>query len=281
MKKVSVLIALFWLTQLPAYPADFYLKLGAGLGHMNFPNLNRVLNDWEKRQVLEAQTRNTWSYISGETGALHSSFDLEGELILNFHRNGAVSFSSGVVYTDISAEKTNLVIERNLGPFDNIHPFKVSGFPFIVSAYFKLPLNPETQLFLRAGAGIMTARLVEQSGFKKAENTKYVLELEQNSLGTGPVYLGSTGAFYQITTGTTIFIEGAYRNSRIKNFTASGQENDAVLYIYNKYYSDLDTWSKVLRLHDNKPEGDDIASVEKASVDLSGFSLKLGVMIRF
>ncbi len=282
MKKFTVITILFITAAAPAFPVDFYLKLGAGAGHTALSSLNQVLRDWEKEQILDARSRPNWAFISGETGKLRSFIDLEGEVKLVLHSNLAVSFSSGIIHSNLSAGESELIIERTLGPYDVIHPIKVSGFPFIFSGYFQLPVMSGTLLFLRAGAGFMTARLVEQTGFKKSESPNYILDLDQNTVGSGPVYLGSMGASYQISQGTHIFLEAAYRNSHVKNFKKDHPDGDTFfLYSYQKYNPDLNIWSRVLRLHQEKPEGENIHSAGPAEVNLSGFSVKLGIMIRF
>ncbi len=282
MKKIAALTILFILAGTPAFPVDLSLKLGGGIGRMNFAGLNQVLTDWEAEQILDTQSRPNWAFISGEAGELHGTFGLEGELKLDVHPNLAFSFSSGIIHSDLPAEKTNLVIERALGRYDVIHPIKISGFPFIFSGYFQLPVWSGTSLYLRAGAGYMIARLVEQTGFKRVENTRYVIELDQNAIGSGPIYLGSLGISHQISEGVVIFMESSYQNSKMRDFENKIQGNGSgLLYSYQKYNSDLDLWSAVLRFHDNTPSGEDIRFVEKTAVDMSGLSIKLGIMIHF
>lgn len=128
----------------------------------------------------------------------------------------------------------------------------------------------------------MIARLVEQTGFKRVENTRYVIELDQNAIGSGPIYLGSLGISHQISEGVVIFMESSYQNSKMRDFENKIQGNGSgLLYSYQKYNSDLDLWSAVLRFHDNTPSGEDIRFVEKTAVDMSGLSIKLGIMIHF
>ncbi len=282
MKKITVPALLFALSLIPAFGVDFHLKLGGGISGLNLSGLNRVLTDWETEQILDAQSRPNWAFINGETGELRSTFDLAGELMLTIHPNLAFSLSSGVIHADLSAGETNLVIERALGQYNVIHPVKISGFPFVFSGYFQIPLWTKTHLYLRAGAGYMAARLVEQTGFKRVENAKYVIELNQNASGSGQIYLGGLGISYQISEGTAVFAESLYRNSRMKDFSNNTQNNgSAVLYSYQKYNSDLELWSAVFRFHENIPSGEGVRAVEKAEIDMSGFSINLGIMIHF
>jgi hypothetical protein len=281
MKKITTLIILFFLTGLPAFTMDFYLKLGGGFSHMAFTNLNRVLSDWETEQILDSQSRPNWDFVGGETGKLKSAFELESELKLDVNPNLAFSFSAGILHSDLPAEKTNLIIDRTLGRYDVIHPIKVSGFPFVFSGYFQLPVWKGTRLYIRAGAGYITARLIEQTGFKQVENTRYAIELDQHAMGSGRIYLGSLGISYQFSQGAVLFLENSYRNSQIQNFENKNQNGGAVLYSYQKYNPGLDLWSAVFRFHDTIPSGENIRSAEKTTVDMSGLSLTLGIMIHF
>jgi hypothetical protein len=282
MKKITALTILFLILVTSASAVDFYLKLGGGIGRIGFDSINQVLSDWEDEQILDAQSRASWNYISGEVMELRGAFELEGELKLDIHPNLGFSLSSGILHADLPADKTNLVIERTLGRYDVIHPIKVSGFPFILSGYFNLPMGPETRVYLRAGAGLMAARLVEQTGFKRVENPKYVIELDQNAVGSGRIYIAGLGISRKISQGAVIFLEGSYRSAQIQDFKNKEQENNSdLLYSYQKYNSDLDLWSSVMRFHANPPSGEDIRSVKKTAADMSGLSIKCGIMIHF
>ena len=78
------------------------------------------------------------------------------------------------------------------------------------------------------------------------------------------------------------FLEGSYRWMRVSGFRGDTETDEAAtLYHFEQYSSDLDFWQAKNRLYAQPPAGEEFRSVRETEVDFSGFSLILGVAIKF
>jgi len=262
---------------------EFHLKLAGGLSHMNLESVNKSILDWVAWQKKNAEENSKWAFLGGKTTELHQSFDFEGEFLISLNSLLSLGISAGFIYGEITNQDTQLTIERfgnqNLYTFPN----KVNAFPIILSGYLTFPIISWLKFYVKGGAGIVWAKYFNSEGRKLIkEGTNFVYPTSQKASSRGSIYRGSLGVLFHTESGIDFFIEGSLRRSKITGFQGENKENiTGKLYTYEEYDAIIDIWQTKINIHAIKPTGDSIRSVEETEIDISGFSFKTGIIIKF
>lgn len=264
-----------------AHSIELSLKLSGGLSYINLKNTNRTLQDWSEWQKREADYRKNWSFLGGEVRGFHSGFDFEGEIIVSFTPHLAAGVGTGYIHGELNEEKTEITLEKVLGTYIYVRPTKVSAFPLTLSGYYFFPLK-KVNFFIKGGAGIIWAKYIDREGNKKTSATKFAYHQLQRTSAKGSTLFGGLGIMYDMEPGMRFFVEGSARLAKISGFHGENKEGDTgILYFFEEYDPDLDFWQAKNRISADEPSGENIRSVEEATVDFSGFSVKIGIIIKF
>lgn len=284
-KTVFLLVFLVIFLSGLSYTVEVNLKFSGGLSFLQSDEINRVLVDWKAWEEKNAENKPTWSYLGGDVQQFSSGFDFEGEILLSFHPRFMVSVGSGFFYGEVKPDKTELSIQRPAGEFSYIHPYTLRAIPITFSGYYLQPLSGMIKVFIKAGAGIVWAKYFEKAGSKNIDNVavkRYTYSLDQSSTARSPLFTGGGGVFFETEPGINFFVEGSFRWAQISGFKAQNSDSHSGdLYYLEEYDSDLDLWQAKFLVFSDKPESESIRAVKKATIDLSGFSIKIGIMIRF
>ena len=100
--------------------------------------------------------------------------------------------------------------------------------------------------------------------------------------GRGTLFQAGLGLTYEFDPAVSLFFEAAGRQARASGF--EGEMSAGVkgkLYFYEEYNPVLKIWQAKVQLWDSTPAGENYRSAREAIVDLNGFCLKIGIMIRF
>jgi hypothetical protein len=265
-----------------AHALEIHLKLGGGLGWFNPDDVNRTLRDWVEWQKLESSRKDTWTYLGGEEPQIRLGYSFEGELQFFITGRLAVSVGSGFLYSDLTAADTEIRIDKPQGLTLLVQPRTLSALPLIFSVYYHVPLTARFRAYAKAGAGFVWAKHVEREGSKKETAKNFNYSLEENASASDTTYQAGLGLDFSLESSVRFFLEGSYRWMRVSGFNGdAGTGETATLYNFEEYSPDLDYWQAKNRLSSLPPEGDTFRSVRETEVDFSGFSLILGVSIKF
>jgi len=110
---------------------------------------------------------------------------------------------------------------------------------------------------------------------------------EASSSGFG--YLAGLGYDWNLTSGLSLTAEMVYRHSRLADFGGEDVYKESSAYESIEkgklYYIQVDTGTAevvpLVFIREKRPTEAGVMDVRKAELDLSGFSLKLGVRVRF
>jgi hypothetical protein len=70
--------------------------------------------------------------------------------------------------------------------------------------------------------------------------------------------------------------------AKINGFQGETHEGETgELYFFEEYSSDIDFWQAKFQMLTEGPSGDNFRSAKKAVVDFSGYSVKIGLLIKF
>ncbi len=266
----------------PASGLDLYFKISAGYTSLKLDSINRSIEDWAKWKRIEAEENQNWMYLGENIGRMHSGINLEGEILLFFTPRFGVGLGAGYIYSDLNEEETEVTVQRPGGILSQVLPVTVSVYPITLSAYYLIPLKKRLSLFLRGGYGLAWAKYVNREGkkFITVKNYNY-FELQKAS-ATSAIILGSLGFVYETDAGVLFFIEGLVRRAKIQGFSGENELGiTGPLFYFEEYSPDFDIWQAKNKIMAEEPSGSNFRSVAEAVVDFSGFSVKIGFMIRF
>lgn len=265
-----------------AYSMEISFKLAGGFSLFHPDSINRSFQDWVTWQEKNADATKNWSYLKGEAGQFTNLFSFEGELLVNLHKNIAISLGTGYLYGEVGPEKNYAFVQRLLGVYQYDHPSKVSATPIIFSGYYILPLYKRFNLFIKAGAGLVWAKYFDKEGLKKLEEEKLRYPESQSASAKSPIISLGLGVLFKTESGLDFFLESTWRHAKITDFQGENADGETgSLYYLEAYDQALDFWQAKYLLMAETPAGGEYRTVEKAEVDLSGFTFKLGIMIRF
>jgi len=269
----------FWM---PAHPVEFHLKLGGGLTWFRPSDVNRAVRDWVEWHERESARNENWTYLGGNTPEIRLGYNFEGELQFFLIPRLAFSVGAGFLYADLSAEDTEILINKKQGPTQLVQPRTLSAIPLVFSLYTHLPLNERFSVYAKAGAGMAWAKHIEREGSKKETGKRYNYSLEENASARNPVYQAGLGLDFALESGVRFFLEGSYRWLRMTGFNGETAEGETgTLYHFEELSPDLGFWQAKNRLSTEPPVGENIRSVRETEVDFSGFTLIVGIAIKF
>ncbi len=281
--RYSVILGTILLTWIYSHGVELSFKISGGLSLLSPNDLNLTLSDWAERQKRTAEHQPNWNFTSGKTPELKQAFDFEGEIIFSFHPRLAASLGIGFFYGEVNPENTEQLIQKVLGEFSQIQPRKISATPLTLSLYYFLPLSNKLRIYARGGSGIIWTKYIEREGSKRNEpDRNYSYSIVQNVSTNSPILSGSLGIQFKAESGFSFFVECSALRARVKNLQGQveGGEN-GTMYYFEEYDPDLDFWQAKNRILSEKPSGEYFRSVRETILDLSGISLKLGIIIGF
>jgi hypothetical protein len=277
--KILILLLVFWDS---AQGVDLHFKISGGYSYLRLSEVHRSLNGWAEWKKIEAKENQNWQVLGENVRGMHSGINLEGEILFFFTPRISLGLGAGYIYSDVNEAGAEVIVERPTGTLSHVFPMTVSAYPLTLSAYYFVPLISKLRLFLRGGTGLVWAKYVNREGrkFLTVKNYNY-LELQKAS-ASGSIILAGLGLMYDSDMGVLFFIEGTARLAKVQGFSGENEVGiKGILYSFEEYISDQDLWQAKAKIMAEKPSGPNFRSVSEAVVDFSGFSAKIGFMIRF
>ncbi|MFB0564250.1 MAG: hypothetical protein ACETWK_01055 [Candidatus Aminicenantaceae bacterium] len=262
------------------YGIDLSFKFSGGQNYLRLDTINRTLQDWTKWQRENAH-HNQWD-IEGEPKKLHTCLDFVGEIMITLNSHFSVGLGSGIIYGELIDKKTEITVKKEGATEILAHPTKVNAYPFTFSGYFSLPLGEKFAIYLKSSIGILLAKYIHWEGMRILPEEEFEFYSSQIASAEGPLFEGGIGFIAEIDTHLRLFIESAARKARIKGFERETEEGKkGTLYFLEEHDPEIDFWQAQLQVLTEKPTGKKFRSVEEAVVDFSGFSVKIGIIIKF
>lgn len=112
--------------------------------------------------------------------------------------------------------------------------------------YAFLRLWRSFSIYAKGGAGILWTKYIDRDGWLQSGNNNYFYETVNKVTARSPIYQAGLGFIFEIESGIRLFLEGIYHKAEVKGFS-----------------------------------GENIRSVSEAVLDLSSFSIKIGLIVRF
>lgn len=281
-KKQLTFLCVFAIIVAQGLSMEFSLKIAGGISFIDPQEVNLVLQSWQEYWITRADLTNNWSYLEGQVSTIKLDYDFEIELILNITPRLAIGLGSGYLFSNAGEKSTTLSIEKVLGTFEHVKPTKISAIPLILSGYYIQPINPSLSLFLRAGGGPLWAKYFERDGNRNIVNESYSYQESISASAQGQIYLLGLGILFETESGIRFFVEGTWRRAKIAGFSGENkQEETGALTYLEEYVSSYELWQAKYRIFAEPPSDENFREVKQGTVDFSGISAKIGLMIKF
>ena len=258
------------------------IRLYGGLTYLFADEFNRgfqgQLDMWRYAAAVEGS--------SGETGfaGAHWGFDAGADLLLPLSPRATLQVGAAAV-------TASALSQADFGPQDVVpsgHEVKITPRALSIQASlcYLVPVSSRLGIRIQAGAAYFLAR--PEAEYRREWSDYW--ELDRYSLKSkGFGYQGGIGLELRLNRWAAIFLEGLGRYARIPNFSGSlettsseeGQilrEGDLYFYDYKLAEGAVFPFIDVL---EQEPSGPAFSEVGKAVVDFSGFSLNLGLILKF
>jgi opacity protein-like surface antigen len=265
-----------------ARAVDLRLRFSAAVEKLRYDNADMGVTGWAEEIKLRTQSFSNLEFISQSVGTLKLGYGFEGELLFVFSRRLGLGLSGGYSYGSLPEEDVETKSIWDGVNYIHTKPAKMSAYPVIASGYLFFPFGQKFNLYLRAGAGLVFAKFVGREGLKEPEEANFYYTLFETAKAQRTAYLGGLGLSYNFDDAFGFFIEAAARSGEVDGFT--GEDNlqqPGGLYSYEEYISDLGYWQYKIHVLPEAPAGDNFREVRDASIDLGGYSVRLGLTIKF
>lgn len=283
-KKKALTLFFAGLLFLPALSLclEFQVRLASGFRRMNLAEVNLTLAGWEEKIKREASFPSNWSFEAGEIPALHFGFSFEGELTFFLTPRVALGVSAGYVYGELNEKEALLAINKEDAAYDYARPTKVSAYPITFLGYLFFPLGSKFNIYLKGGAGIIQARYVGREAVKREEESRFLYQTFEMAEASRSTYLGGIGFDYKFDPSLGFFIEATAQSAKVSGFASeNGLGETKKLYFLEEYIPELDFWQAKMQVLPQEPGGANFRFVREATVDFSGFSVRIGVLLKF
>ena len=281
------------------------IKLTGGLRYINVGDINNHIESFDNYMSSFLSF-----YEGGKMGKINNyGPDLEGELRLDISSKFAVGVGIGYIS---GKNESNFQTAGDFAPiyqiyivppidlFEFVVESKIETIPIKLGIYYTIPLGSRINIFLKSGLDYYFSKcfIYKYNEIISIDGTVYPVEFYEISnkydmRGNGLGFNGGLGFEYKISNFLALVLEIQRRYAKIKKlkgkwiysntFTLEQGENEGILYIARKDMEDegfSDIFYPDLVVSPSKPSGAKILNAREATLDLSGFSLKVGIRIK-
>ena len=285
-----MIIIFFFLAGSGKAKPRFSFKLAGGYGTISTGDLNTIINsiDSSFRDLVGV----TALFIEDEQENLNSGPDFEGEFIINLTEKVGIGIGSGYIHRGKNNETG--FIYGSLLSFNAALETMGSAIPVKISAYYFFPIKSRMNIYLKGGIGYYFGKLAYDS---KLDAQIFIfglpswdrsMDMKDNTIGLN----GGIGFEYDIAKNIGLFVEGAARYARLNDWKGDEIYTDVegktdkisgTLWYCEALHDQTGIYYPSFKVSKNKPssEAGSNRNIRKAEIDFSGFSLRLGIRIKF
>jgi hypothetical protein len=263
----------------PSSAADgrFAIRLSGGLGYLSLAEMNNGL-----RGVLN----DIWASFQGDLTSASTYNDLKmgTNFVVDVIYYLSPKIGVGVGAEFIRGRKTSMYSWTGPRAGSVSAEPLLTAIPLKAGLFFKLPLSGRLSFTADIGAGYYQASLDNTYAWEVAGIVPLTTERFKVSAWS-PGFHGGIGLEYSLGSRLALFFEALGRVAKVKGLKGTVQYNQnaaqsATLYYYEQIIDT--TWYPILDASAAAPTaGPDTRNVREATIDLTGGSALIGLVIRF
>jgi len=216
-------------------------------------------------------------YKAGTYNPVHLGINIGGDVIFKISPRFGVGLGTEFL---MAKRTTNMTFQPDI---DWDYFGKPSAIPIKVSGYYYLPAGNRLKVVLHAGLGYYLAKARLESHVKPPNDIDYVIDSSASGIG----FHGGVGLEWELSTRLSLFVEGAGRYASFSGFEGTTTVTDSSgsgswkgkLYYFGATKSYIENYNYI-DLLGGEPGGSGLKFKREAKVDFSGFSLRLGAVVR-
>lgn len=306
--KIVILLFLFPFLLQFAYPEEnksfksrFSIKFAMGGGSVALNDINKCLGSVNENKTFEYYREHFPDYIVGEIKKLDTSlYDWDAELKINLTSRIGVGIAASGLFHPGPLKRSNESSLTYTSQVLQIHTYtykpKVEAWmpPAKLAIYYNLPYRSKMNIFFTLGIGNYKGKMQEYykievtpPGYDSEWSSRFWKSEQKSSIG----FHGGAGIEYLLSKSLALVAELQLRHAVLRDFKGFAEDDNkylgphdaryGFLYYHTKEdlflgarYADIEVWEIP---PDYSPEF--IANIRKAKLDLSGFSLRMGIRI--
>ncbi len=262
------------------------IRLYGGYSHILAADVNDGSDGFF--ELFEAYAAQGSGTFTGGYMPLHGGFDFGADLIYQITPNIGVGLGAGFMR---NSSRSLATWTLNTTEYTITAEPALSAIPIRLGAFFTFPLAGQINLTADIGGAYYTGLKFDATQRLETSPTDW-LEMSVASLtsGSSPLgFHGSLGLEYMVSPKMGLFVEAAGRYAKLKNFAevtgisnssgGSSSTTDGKLYIETQI--DPNYPFSMFTVEETPPVDDADTTYREPKFDLSGFSLRAGIRIRF
>lgn len=269
----------------PAAFSRLSLRLYGGYNHMLADDVNKGSSYYF--QLVEAYVAEGFGSATGGYSPLHGGYDFGADLIYQVTPSFGVGIGAGYLRSSADSQAT-LTGEETVGL---VAETALSAIPIRLGLFLDVPLGGKLALTANAGAAYyLGLKFTGMQGLELSDTDWMRMSLEASERSGADIgFHGSLGFEYKLSPKLGLFVEGAGRYAKFKNFVSvTGTEDssggtpdttEGMLYLVT---GDMKGYEmSMFTISETEPSPDPGTTVREPKFDLSGFSLRAGFRVRF
>jgi len=261
--------------------ASVAIKLSLGQGWPQVSEINQILLSWQESLQKQAEALKSWTWEAGTLRQFKQQIEFAASLEFNLSRYFSLNLTSGYTYGERGQDQLQAIIDRPVGRSLFIQQVKIATLPLCLEAFFHLPFSSRWEIYAGGGGGWLWLNFTQREGIKVEPASTFTYPAEINVHGRSQFLQTSLGVVCHLRD-ISLFLEGNYRWAKFGQLNGenkSGQEGQ--LYYLREYQPETGYWQAKYMIAASQPTSPEFQEVHLAQLDLSGFSLKLGLKIKF
>jgi hypothetical protein len=274
----------------------FSIKLTFGRSYLSIGDFNKYLES-----INDVSDLYTWESVTGEIKELNNyTYDWEGELRIDISRRFAVGLStSGSIHRK---NESYLYLSRKVLDEEYIDivftkPEVKVWMPVKLGVYFNFLYTSKLKVFSTLGLGYYSASISEYKKIEEVDpygDTDWAWRNWEINHKGKLSFIGGIGMEYYLTKNLALVVEAQGMYAKIKNLKGSMQKEqkreegriskkNGTLYYFifnDEYFWDAPHIDIEIREESPEYQYGYVDTYRKASMDLSGFSLRVGIIIK-
>ena len=270
----------------------FSFKVSGGVGQLRSGDLNAYGEGYENHFDDIAA-----SWLSSKQGGFNDLNTLGGEIGVEVLFNLTENFALGFGFGNFPRKpQSNLSVnEPGVISLETIFDPRISSSSLTLSLYYFYPFTSSLKVYINSGAGLYLSKVALNTNAEYDEtgvlSYSETVELSTHDLAYG--FQGGIGVEMTVGGYMGVFIEASGRYSKLKSYngrlkyTFLSSEGAVVirttsgdLWYFEKYNATLDNWYAQIQVSEEAPTGSDVRNARAFAVDLSGFSIKVGIRLK-
>jgi len=268
------------------------LKLSVGYGKIPFGDLNSFGESFDDR--FDDMTAGWVGIKRGEFKQVEEwGTGYGAELLLNLTPNWKLSFGFGYIQR-IEGSLMNIE-DESIGSYGAYVKPKIVVYPYSLNLYLFMPITSSLKVFINSGAVLYYGRINLNfwTDYDEPGVLTYTEEGEVIAKDRSFGFHGGLGFEFSVSSFLSLFVEGRGRSGKLNNwegwldYTLSGGAiglgkvtASGTAWYCEQYDPGLTEWYTMIKVSEDYPVRPDIRNARDLEVDLTGFSVLVGIRIK-